>query len=215
MRRGMKVAAATIAFMLIAAAAFGQIAATVQSVAGKVEVRTGSGAWQTATEGMRIGTDTTVSTGFASSAVLNLGRSVLEVGQLTRLTVEELVEREGTVSTDVFVPVGRVRANVQTAEGRSADFDVRTPLSTAAVRGTQFEYDGWSLAVSEGVVEFANAIGQSRTITAGQVSVTTGTDVPSDPADEQEGSADLGDDEEGGDGGEGTGTIYVRWDVEE
>ena len=109
--------------------------------------------------------------------------------------------------------MGRVRANVRTAEGRSADFEVRTPLSTAAVRGTQFEYDGWSLSVSEGVVEFANLLGQTRTVGAGEISVTTGTDLPSDPADEQAGATDL---EGGALGGSGSsGTIIVRWDVEE
>jgi hypothetical protein len=138
---------------------------------------------------------------------------VLEVSQLTRLTLEELVEREGTLSTNVFVPVGRVRATVSTAEGRSADFRVRGPLSTAAVRGTGFETNGWQLSVTEGVVEFANALGEGRNISPGQVSVTTGGP-PTDPADELDELADIGDgqgpDDFGG-GSASSGYITVKW----
>lgn len=210
MRRGPKIAAAAVLLFVVASTvAFGQVEATVQSVRGQVAIRAAGGSWEPARVGMAIQQNTTVSTGFGSSAVLNLGRSVVEVGQLTRLTLEQLVEREGTVSTDVFVPVGRVRANVRTAEGRSADFEVRTPLSTAAVRGTEFVYDGWSLEVTEGVVAFANTLGQTRTVAAGQISVTTGSDAPSDPAGEQAGDMD---DATGAAGGTGSsGTIVVRW----
>ena len=42
-------------------------------------------------------------------------RSTVEVSQLTRLTVEELADDGSTVSTGVFVPVGRVRATVTSA----------------------------------------------------------------------------------------------------
>jgi hypothetical protein len=117
------------------------------------------------------------------------------------------------VSTAVFVPVGRVRATVTTPAERSSDFRLRTAQSTAAVRGTEFETNGWQLAVSEGVVEFANLMGQSRNVTATQISVVT-DGVPSDPAEELNRSAELGDDfgSDAFEGGPaGSGYITVRW----
>lgn len=192
--------------------------ATIREVSGKVEVRLGAGAWQAATAGQRLPLNATISTGFGASAVLLIGQSpangsVLEVAQLTRLTLEELVQQQETTSTSVFVPVGRVRATVNTAEGRSADFRVRGPVSTAAVRGTGFETDGWQVAVTEGVVEFVDALGQGRDVSAGQISVTAGG-LPSDPADELDNNANIGDGQ-GPDDFAGappsSGFVTVRW----
>lgn len=201
---------------VVASPLFAQDAA-ISEVRGKVEFRLGSGAWRTASVGQQLALNATISTGFGASAVLRIGGaangSVLEVGQLTRLTLEELIEREGTLSTNVFVPVGRVRATVSTAEGRSADFRVRGPLSTAAVRGTGFETNGWQLSVTEGVVEFVNALGEGREINPGQISVTTGG-APSDPADELNQLADIGDGQgpdDFDDGPRSSGYITVKW----
>ncbi len=191
--------------------------AEIREVRGKVEFRLRSGAWQTATAGQQLALNATISTGFGASAIIRIGGaangSVLDIGQLTRLTLEELIEREGTMSTNIFVPVGRIRATISTAEGRSADFRVRGPLSTAAVRGTGFETNGWQLSVTEGVVEFANALGEGRSISPGQISVTTGG-APSDPADELNQRADIGDGQgpdDFGDGPPSSGYITVMW----
>ena len=200
---------------LIASPLFGQDA-LVSEIRGKVEYRVGTGAWRTAQIGQQLALNATISTGFGASAVVRIGPatngSVLEVAQLTRLTLEELIEREGTLSTNVFVPVGRVRATVNTAQGRSADFRVRGPLSTAAVRGTGFETNGWQLAVTEGVVEFANALGEGRNINPGQISVTTGG-APTDPAQELDQLADIGDGQGPDDftGPPSSGYITVIW----
>lgn len=206
-----------LAILLVAAGAVLAQDAVVRETSGKVEFRTGNGAWQTVRTGQRLSLNGTISTGFGASAVIRIGTSangsVLEVSQLTRLTLEELIEREGTLSTNVFVPVGRVRATVTTSQGRSADFRVRGPLSTAAVRGTGFETNGWQLSVTEGVVEFANALGEGRNINPGQISVTTGG-APTDPADELNNQADIGDGqgpEDFDDGQPSSGYITVNW----
>jgi hypothetical protein len=187
--------------------------AVIDRLTGKVEIKVGSGSWESASVGQQLPLNATISTGFGASALLRLADSILEVKQLTRLTLEELVEREGTVSTNVFVPVGRVRAEVQTTEGRSADFRVRTPLSTAAVRGTEFETNGWPITVSEGVVEFADLLGQARYVSATQISVSTG-EGPTDPAEELDRNADIGDEQGPGDfagGVRSSGYVTVRW----
>ena len=201
--------------LAIASVAFAQ-SATVTSVSGKVEYRLGSGSWRAATEGLEIPLNATLSTGFGASATLDIASSTVQVSQLTRLTVEELADDGSTVSTGVFVPAGRVRATVTEPANRSTDFRVRTAQSTAAVRGTEFETNGWQLSVSEGIVEFANLVGQSRTVGATQVSVVT-DGAPSDPLEELNGRANVGD--EGGPddftgGPSESGYITVRWQVQ-
>lgn len=188
--------------------------ATVTSVSGKVEYRSGSGSWRAATEGLEIPLNATISTGFSASATLDIAGSTVEVSQLTRLTVEELADDGSTVTTGVFVPTGRVRATVTEPANRSTDFRVRTAQSTAAVRGTEFETNGWQLSVSEGIVEFANLAGQSRTVGATQISVVT-DGAPTDPQDELDSRANVGDEGGPGDftgGPADSGYITVRWD---
>jgi hypothetical protein len=92
-----------------------QTQAVVKSFTGKVEVL--QQAWVPVKAGMKLSMGTTISTGFNSSAVLELGPSVLQVKPLTRLRLNELVAREGTLKTDLFLRVGKVRAEVKTAEG--------------------------------------------------------------------------------------------------
>ena len=188
--------------------------ATVSTFSGKVEFRIGNGAWQPVSAGLQIPLNATISTGFGASASLNVAGSTIQVAQLTRLTVEELADDGSTVSTGVFVPVGRVRATVTTPANRSTDFQLRTAQSTAAVRGTEFETNGWQLSVSEGIVEFANLAGQSRSVGAQQISVVTGDGSPSDPADEANNFATIGDGtgpEDFQGGPRDTGYITVRW----
>ena len=202
-----------LAFVAVASSPLFAQNAIIDSIAGKVEIRLGAGEWQTVRVGQELPLNATISTGFGATVVITLTDAILEVKQLTRLTLEELVEREGTVTTNIFVPVGRVRAEVRTTAGRSADFRVRTPLSTAAVRGTTFETNGWQLSVTEGIVEFANLLGQSRNVGATQISVTTGG-TPSDPADELNKFANIGDglgpDDFAG-GLRSSGYITVKW----
>ena len=47
-----------------------------------------------------------------------------------------------------------------------------TPVSTAAVRGTAFTYDGTNLIVQEGDVSFSNLIGQRHSVRRSQTSRT-------------------------------------------
>lgn len=200
------------ALAIVASVAVAQTA-TVTDFTGKVEYRLGAGAWQPVSNGVQIPLNATISTGFSSRATLTVGPSTIEVGQLTRLTVEELADDGSSVSTGLFVPVGRVRASVEATPARSTDFTVRTAQSTAAVRGTEFETNGWQLSVSEGIVEFANLLGQSRNVGATQISVITDGG-PTDPVDELNAQANIGDEGGPGDfqgGPSDSGYITVRW----
>ncbi len=157
---------------------FAELNATVKSVKGKVEIKMPFKSWQRVKVGMVIPKGATISTGFRSYAVLQLGNSILQVKQLTRMKLVELIRRKNTVSTKLFLAVGKIRAKVRTSKGLRADFKLKSPNSTAAVRGTEFEYDGRTLRVIEGVVQFFNRLNQRRDIGMGEESETDGINLP-------------------------------------
>lgn len=159
--------------------------AVVKQVSGKVEFKAPLKDWEPARVGTTIPKGSFLSTGFKSSAVLEMGSSSLSVNQLTRMTLEELATKEGVQQTEVFLRIGRVSAQVKTAEGIKHDFKLRSPVSTAAVRGTDFTYDGWTLRVVDGVVELIDPLNRPRLVIAGEkgysdgLSLTTGEDAMS------------------------------------
>ena len=214
--------------LLVGLPAFAQFEAVVEEINGKVEVRQAGGSWQAADVGMQVGTGATVSTGFGATAKLSIRDSVLTVDSLTRMTVEELVESEGLVKSSLQLNVGRVEANVQTAEGLESEFQVKSPLSTASVRGTVFSFNGTSIEVSEGVVTLTNSLGQTRRVIAGNRSSTDGESTPTGEEEELEQtttivfSTSTFDDEDGGEAGDDevapvttTGTIDVTWSTDD
>jgi hypothetical protein len=169
---------------LPAVAALSQTQAVFAEVEGKVQTRVSGGSWRDAEVGQTVTPGTTISTGFNGSAVIEIGRSVLEVTKLTRMTLEELVRREDTISTDAFLSVGRVKAEVRSTEGLSNDFELRSTQATAAVRGTIFEFDGRRIYVQDGLVSLVNRAGLGTVVGQGEQSRTTATEPPSDPQEE-------------------------------
>jgi len=132
---------------------------------------------------MTISRGTTISTGFNSRALLDLGNSVLRVQPLTRLRLEELIEKEGSVQTDLFLRVGKVNAQVKSAAGLKQDFKLRGPVSTAAVRGTDFEYDGFDVVVFDGDVLYLTMLGQGRSYSSGEEGGSDGYKTPTSGGD--------------------------------
>lgn len=200
--------------LVVAMSAWGQ--AEFSEVNGKVEIRPASGgSWIPAEVGMAIDQNTMISTGFNASAALRMGASTVQVEQLTRMVFEEIVEQSDSVQTRLNLNVGRMSAQVRSADGRSQDFQVRSPISTAAVRGTDFSFDGEELEVTEGEVAFVNNYGQQRPVQQGQKSQVTGDPgTPTSPADEAnaESSTDIapigaGSDDEDDDGDSGIETV--------
>lgn len=155
------------------------IEARIIFVRGRVEVRPNGGEWQNAEEGMVVSVGSTVSTGFNAETILNLGESSLTVKALSRLTIEELIEREGLLETNLSLPVGRVRGEVRRTEGLQNDFNIRGAVATAAVRGTDFEFDGVNLHVEEGRVNVANRFGHQVAVSGGEASTTVQGEEPS------------------------------------
>jgi hypothetical protein len=145
--------------------------AFVRSVQGTVEIKApGAGAWQPAAAGQELERETLVSTGFKSMAVLSVGDSTLTVRPLTRLSLGELQTAAEAEKVDIQLRTGRIRANVKAPPGGKIDFTVRSPIATASVRGTAFDFDTLNLSVDEGTVVFSGADNTAVYVAAGQTS---------------------------------------------
>jgi hypothetical protein len=147
---------------------FAQNSGVIKEMRGKVEVQAPGGSWRSASIGMTVSQGTTISTGFNSTVLIDLGNSILDVKPLTRLRLEELLEKEGTIQTELFLKVGKVRAEVKSASGLRQDFKLRSPVSTAAVRGTKLDYDGFDVVVFDGDVLYLTLLGQRRSYSSGE-----------------------------------------------
>ena len=132
-----------ISFIIISLPLYGaDLKATVDEISGKVDYKVPGGDWLPLFEGAVLNPGDSISTGFNAKAVLILGdTSILVANALTRLTLSELAEKEGTVTTDLFLDVGNVRAEVHSSDEVSNDFQVRNANSTASVRGTVLDVE--------------------------------------------------------------------------
>jgi hypothetical protein len=196
-----------------------QARATFRTVTGKVEVQVPGAAWKPATSGMEVPVRATISTGFGGGAVLDLGSSTLTVRQLTRLRIDELSTQNNVTKTDLSMPVGRIRAEVKSTAGTTTDFKLRSPISTAAVRGTGFETDGTLLSVFEAIVAFLSESGVGVNVATGETGVTYDGGAPSGGAGQRDANTGVdpytsltgGGGTGNGDPGLGVGTITVSW----
>ena len=142
--------------------------AVIKDIKGKVQIKAPGRSWEAATENMKIQSGTTISTGFRSGAVLDLGASFVEIKALTRMTLEELLESDEVVKTDIYLNFGKVSAEVETETGKEQEFRLRSPVSTAAVRGTRLEYTMYKVKVIRGKVAASNKYKQKRMVTKGE-----------------------------------------------
>jgi hypothetical protein len=160
---------------------YAQEQAIITEFSGKVEVMQPGKGWSPAVKNLVVSPGTTISTGFNSRAVLDLGSSSVQVKALTRLTLSELLKKEGVVTTNLALRVGGIRAQVKTAEGLDQKFVVKSPLSTAAVRGTEFDMTIDRLNVIIGSIEFSNALEIRRSVMRGEQSAVTANAAPASP----------------------------------
>ena len=139
-----------------------QLKAVVKEIIGKVEIKAADGVWRPAKVGATIAKGHSISTGFDSTAVLTIGQSTLRVRPLTRMRLEDLTQ----AGTSLSLSVGKVKGEVK--KGGDERFTLRGPVSTAAVRGTEFEYDGFTVKVTNGFVTFENSLRQGRVVVGGE-----------------------------------------------
>jgi hypothetical protein len=171
----------TIAVMLLVMAgsflyaqeAASQEMAYIREFFGTVEVRApGTELWTPAVAGERISKDAGISTGFKSTALIVLGNSTLLVRPLTRLSLEEIQATQGNETVRLSLQTGRIRADVNPPLGGQTEFTVISPMVTASVRGTSFDFDGVNLKVDEGRVHVTGGDGSAVYVGAGYRSVS-------------------------------------------
>jgi hypothetical protein len=201
----------------------------ILETSGKVEIKHIGGAWIEAKTGQTLALGSVVSTGFGSRAKISIAGADLLVEPLSRLSVEELVIRRNVRKTDLNLRVGKVQVEIKKDPALKNDFTVRSPVSTAAVRGTIFTFDGKRIEVKEGRVSLSNNLGWARNYSAGQQGRMVPSGSPLPPAAQSEAQASLrapagiaGDDvvppRLGGDKPAGdvinpktTGTLIISW----
>ncbi|MDR1105579.1 MAG: FecR domain-containing protein, partial [Treponema sp.] len=154
--------------------------AVIRDIAGTVEVKLpGADDWTPAEAGMFIANNTSISTGFKSTAILVLGESLVTVRPLTRLTLDELIRGQSNDTVALSLRTGRIRAEVRPPAGGKTDFTVRAPVATASVRGPAFDLDPVNLNVTEGLVRYiVTGTGAAVSVGAGRSSAVN-TESPS------------------------------------
>ena len=143
--------------LLIFACAFPLAAAEalIKEISGTVELKLpGTEAWIPANAGDLVQAATFISTGFKSTAILAIGNSTVSVRPLTRMSLEDFLELDNSETVNIQLRAGRVRAEVSPPAGGKTTFTVSSPMATASVRGTVFEFNTVRLWVSSGLIAF-------------------------------------------------------------
>jgi hypothetical protein len=178
----MKIFLAVLLMSISSWGVFGQ-QGIIKEVSGIVEIKhPGSAAFVPAASGDSVEENAIVSTGFKSRAFIAVGSSVIAVQPLTRLSLTEIVTIQGTERINVNLSTGRVRAEVNPLMDGKTEFSVMSPMATASVRGTVFEFDTVNLRVNEGTVAYSGSKGRPVMVGAGNSSaVNLASGRPADP----------------------------------
>jgi hypothetical protein len=154
-------------------------AGTIKELTGDVELKAaGKSTFTTARTGDKVARDTIISTGFKSTAVIEVGSSVITVRPLTRLSLAEIQSSAGTDTLNVSLQTGRVRVDVKPPAGTKANTTVQGPSATASVRGASFDFDTVKLSVNEGKVAFRGASGPATMVNAGETTSVEESEAP-------------------------------------
>ena len=165
--------------------------AVFREVKGKVEYQTQGDEWLPAKVGVEVPVGTAISTGFKSTAAVEILGSVVFVKPLTRMVIDDLARNSTGTKTSLTLLAGKVKAEVKPSSATSeTTFNVKSPTATASVRGTGFEFDGQNLLVNHGDVKLANRFNISRSVQGGEFSsagrgASVSAPVPVKPADKQ------------------------------
>ncbi len=131
--------------------------AKVTYVKGKVEVSRGT-EWVALKVGDVVNEAETISTGFQSEARLNYNGSVMAVPALSRVTLESLQSSGAKDTVSIKVDTGAVRSKVTHTSGKKIEYEARTSVGVASVRGTDFVvYSDGTAEVYEGAIVYYDA----------------------------------------------------------
>lgn len=124
--------------MIFSMAAAGLFAydAEVLSVQGKAQYSSNGTSWTPIAQGTKISQGATIQTAFKSALKLKFKGSVVDLGPMTRVKLDELSESPAKDNAVVSMKIGTLTSNVKKVEDRRAGFTIKGPAATASVRGT-------------------------------------------------------------------------------
>ena len=129
----------TAVFLVLGTNAFAENA-TVTFVSGKVEVQR-NGQWIALQKGDSVAKSETISTGFQSEAKIKMMDSVMYLGPVTRITLEELSTVDQTDNVNVYLKTGTARSQVKHVDNKRVNYQVHTAVAVASCRGTGWVID--------------------------------------------------------------------------
>jgi hypothetical protein len=145
---------------------------TIKEKSGTVELKSpGASDFVPAKAGDKVSQQTVVSTGFKSTALIEVGGAVLTVRPLTRLTLTEISASMNSETLNLNLQTGRVRVEMNPPAGGKAVMSVKSPIATASVRGTSFDFDTRNIYVNRGKVSFQGNRGAGVLVSAGFASM--------------------------------------------
>ena len=129
--------------------------ATVTFVSGKVEVQR-NGKWVALQKGDTVAKSETISTGFQSEAKIKMMDSVMYLGPVTRITLEELSSTGKQDNVNVYLKTGSARSQVKHVDNKRVNYQVHTAVAVASCRGTDWIIDDSNNIICfEGIVAVA------------------------------------------------------------
>ena len=137
--RKIKILLFAAAFTVFGAGAFAADA-TVTFVSGKVEVQR-NGKWIALQKGDTVSKSETISTGFQSEAKIKILDSVMYLGPVTRITLEELSSTSQKDNVNVYLKTGTARSQVKHVDNKRVNYQVHTAVAVASCRGTEWIID--------------------------------------------------------------------------
>ena len=114
--------------------------AVVTFVSGKVEVQR-SGKWVALQKGDTVQKSETISTGFQSEVKIKVMDSVMYLGPVTRITLEELSSNGKQDNVNVYLKTGTARSQVKHTDNKRVNYQVHTAVAVASCRGTDWTID--------------------------------------------------------------------------
>jgi len=154
----------------------------IRELTGEVEIKSaGASDFVRASAGDTIALNTIVSTGFRSTAIVEIGSSLITVRPLTRLSLAEIRSMDNTENVNLNLQAGRIRVDVNPLAGTRTNLSVQSPSATASVRGTSFDFDTVNLKVNKGKMVFSGNAGPPVIVGAGNSSFIDKGGTPADP----------------------------------
>jgi len=156
-------------------AAANGFSATIKAIEGDVTVKMDDKSeWIKASVGQVMNENSYLMTAFESDCDIEfVDKSVMKIKELSKIQINKFSNELKKVDAQVTLYNGSVRAKVHKDVDKNTQFQVKTPVSTIAVRGTEKEITtqpgfGTQVNTISGIVEVSNNLGQKVTVTQNQ-----------------------------------------------